>query len=28
MIAGWFGFKQKENYKAPEGSEDTKVDFN
>jgi LemA protein len=27
MIANMFGFKQKDNYKAPEGSEDTKVDF-
>jgi LemA protein len=27
MIASMFGYKQKENYKAPEGSEDTKVDF-
>jgi LemA protein len=27
MIANMFGYKQKENYKAPEGSEDTKVDF-
>ena len=27
MVASMFGYKQKENYKAPEGSEDTKVDF-
>lgn len=27
MIANMFGYKQKENYKAPEGAEDTKVDF-
>ncbi len=27
LIASMFGYKQKENYKAPEGSEDTKVDF-
>ncbi len=27
MIASMFNYKQKENYKAPEGSEDTKVDF-
>lgn len=28
IIAGMFGYKQKENYLAPAGSEDTKVDFN
>ncbi|MFN8291359.1 MAG: LemA family protein [Chitinophagaceae bacterium] len=28
MIAGMFGFKQKQNYEAPKGSEDTKVNFN
>ena len=28
MIANMFGYTQKENYKAPEGSEDTKIDFN
>ena len=27
MIANMFGYKQKANYEAPEGSEDTKVDF-
>jgi LemA protein len=27
VIAGFFGYKQKENYTAPEGAEDTKVDF-
>lgn len=27
MIAGLFGYKQKKNYEAPVGSEDTKVDF-
>jgi LemA protein len=27
MIAGMLGYKQKENYVAPAGSEDTKVDF-
>jgi LemA protein len=27
MIAGMFGYKQKQNYEAPVGSEDTKVDF-
>jgi len=27
MIANIFGYKQKENYKAPEGAEDTKIDF-
>ena len=28
LIAGLFGYKQKSNYEAPPGSEDTKVDFN
>lgn len=28
IIAGMFAYKQKENYLAPAGSEDTKVDFN
>lgn len=28
MIAGLFGYKQKDNYVAPPGSEDTKIDFN
>lgn len=27
VIAGIFGYKQKENYEAPAGSEDTKIDF-
>ena len=27
LIAGMLGYKQKDNYTAPEGSEDTKVDF-
>lgn len=27
LIAGMFGYKEKQNYVAPEGSEDTKVDF-
>ncbi len=27
MIAGLFGYKTKENYVAPPGSEDTKIDF-
>ena len=27
MVAGILGYKQKDNYEAPEGSEDTKVDF-
>jgi LemA protein len=27
VIAGMLGYKQKDNYQAPEGSEDTKVDF-
>lgn len=27
MIASMLGYKQKDNYTAPEGSEDTKVDF-
>jgi LemA protein len=27
IIAGMLGYKQKDNYTAPEGSEDTKVDF-
>jgi LemA protein len=28
MLAGMLGYKKKENYRAPEGAEDTKVDFN
>lgn len=28
VIAGMLGYKQKDNYVAPEGAEDTKVDFN
>lgn len=28
IIAGFFGYKAKENYVAPVGSEDTKIDFN
>jgi LemA protein len=28
VIAGLFGYKQKDNYVAPAGSEDTKVNFN
>jgi LemA protein len=27
MVAGMFGYKEKKNYEAPAGSEDTKVDF-
>jgi LemA protein len=27
ILASLFGFKEKENYKAPEGSNDTKIDF-
>jgi LemA protein len=28
LMAKMFGFKEKANYKAPEGSNDTKIDFN
>ena len=28
LIAGFFGYKAKDNYVAPAGSEDTKIDFN
>ena len=27
LIASWFGYTQKDNYEAPIGSEDTKIDF-
>lgn len=27
MLAKWFGYKQKANYKAPEGSNDAEIDF-